>query len=85
MQSGPMSPRTTQDFNEVPHSTGDATFQSDDSNNVYPEPLPFLSNDWIDWNLVFPPGPTLQVDSLNMGVPSQQSSSRGLSDRVVSY
>lgn len=60
-QSGPMSPQATPGFNEVPQLAGDVPPLPGGPYHTYPEPLPFTSNDWLDWDLLFPPGPEVQL------------------------
>jgi hypothetical protein len=58
----PTSPRTMDPFHTVPQVSADVPFvQNEPPSITYTDPYTFSSNDWIDWNLVFPPGPEVQT------------------------
>ncbi|KAF2676248.1 hypothetical protein K458DRAFT_424869 [Lentithecium fluviatile CBS 122367] len=60
-QPAPMSPRTTQAFNTVPEPAADNAFSQNDTPAIaFPDSFAFSTSDWIDWNVVFPPGPEVE-------------------------
>jgi hypothetical protein len=59
-QNGSVDPRSTGDLNGISEPAGNAAFPPGEPRNIFPEPFPFSSQDWIDWSFLFPPGMEVQ-------------------------
>lgn len=53
---GTLSPRTQGGFDTMQQPAASTAFQPDAPTIVFPDPFPFPSNEWVDWNILFPPG-----------------------------
>lgn len=56
LPGGALSPRTQGSFDAMQQPAASTVYQPDAPTIVYPDSFPFPSSDWIDWNMMFPPG-----------------------------